>query len=124
MSARDCASVAATATLPASNAAAAAMRCRRPRLSRNIGAYHSRTHITFRITQRPLFLRYYSRPMHSRSLRVRTAVAGLAVVVAACSTNGGSRGPSDEAWREVNQRVVDEHKVSGREREVPDVTVP
>src|SRR5687767_12952781 len=62
--------------------------------------------------------------MNFRFLRVRTAVAGLAIAVAACSTSGGSGGPSDETWRDVNQRVVDEHKVGGRERDLPGVSVP
>ena len=62
--------------------------------------------------------------MNSRSFRVRAAVAGLTIVAAACSTFGGSGGPSGEAWRDVNQRVVDEHKVGGRERDLPAVSVP
>jgi gluconolactonase len=63
--------------------------------------------------------------MHlSRSRCVRAGLAVLALLVAACATNGGSGGSSDDAWRDVNQRVIDQHKVSGREREVPGVTVP
>ena len=59
----------------------------------------------------------------SRSVRVRAALAAaLTIVVAGCTSNPG--GSSDEAWREANQRVVDQHKVGGREREVPVVTVP
>jgi len=59
----------------------------------------------------------------SRSVRVRAALAAaLTIVVAGCTNNSG--GSSDEAWREANQRVVDQHKVGGREREVPVVTVP
>jgi gluconolactonase len=60
----------------------------------------------------------------SRTRPVRAALATLTIVVAACSSNGGPGGASGEAWREVNQRVIDEHKVGGREREVPGVTVP
>ena len=60
----------------------------------------------------------------SRSACVRAALATLTIVVAACSTNGGSGGSSGETWREVNQRVIDQHKVGGRERELPGVTVP
>src|SRR5688572_14128093 len=60
----------------------------------------------------------------SRSACVRAALATLTIVVAACSINGGPGGASDEAWREANQRVIDQHKVSGREREVPGVRVP
>ena len=60
----------------------------------------------------------------SRSLVVRAVLATFAIVAAACSSNGGSGGASGEAWRDVNQRVIDQHKVGGREREVPDVTVP
>ena len=55
----------------------------------------------------------------SGSLRLRAVIAGLTLVAAACS--GGS---SDEAWREVNQRVIDQHKVGGRERDLPGVSVP
>jgi gluconolactonase len=60
----------------------------------------------------------------SRSACVRAALATLTIVVAACSSNGGPGGASDEAWREANQRVIDQHTVGGREREVPGVTVP
>src|SRR5687767_1617824 len=60
----------------------------------------------------------------SRSACVRAALATLTIVVAACSSNGGPGGASDEAWREANQRVIDQHKVGGREREVPGVAVP
>ena len=60
----------------------------------------------------------------SRSRPIRSALATLTIVVAACSSNGGPGGASGEAWRDVNQRVIDQHKVGGREREVPGVTVP
>ena len=59
----------------------------------------------------------------SRSRPVRAALATLTIAVAACSSNGGG-GASGEAWREVNQQVIDQHKVGGRERELPAVTVP
>ena len=59
-----------------------------------------------------------------RSACVRAALATLTMIAAACSTNGGSGGSSDEAWRDQNQRVIDQHKVGGRERELPGVTVP
>ena len=60
----------------------------------------------------------------SRSRPIRSALATLTFAVAACSSNGGPGGASGEAWRDVNQRVIDQHKVGGREREVPGVTVP
>ena len=60
----------------------------------------------------------------SRSLVIRAVVATFAIVAAACSSNGGSGRASGEAWRDVNQRVIDQHKVGGREREVPDLAVP
>ena len=60
----------------------------------------------------------------SRSRPILAALATLTIVVAACSSNGGPGGASGEAWRDVNQRVIDQHKVGGREREVPGVTVP
>ncbi len=60
----------------------------------------------------------------SRSRPVRAALATLTIVVAACSSNGGPGEASGEAWREVNQRVIDQHTVGGRERELPGVTVP
>ena len=60
----------------------------------------------------------------SRSVCIRAALASLTLVVVACSSSGGSGGSSEEAWRDVNQRVIDQHKVGGREREVPAVTVP
>jgi gluconolactonase len=56
----------------------------------------------------------------SRAICVRAALATLTLAGAAC-TNGGS---SDEAWRDANQKVVDQHKVAGRERELPAVSVP
>jgi gluconolactonase len=60
----------------------------------------------------------------SRSVCARAALATLTIVAAACATSGGSGGASDEAWQDVNQRVIEQHKVSGRERELPAVTVP
>lgn len=58
----------------------------------------------------------------SRSLCARAAIAGLAIVAGACSGVGGSN--DGAAWRDVNQRVIDQQKVVGRERAVPDVAVP
>jgi gluconolactonase len=58
-----------------------------------------------------------------RFVRVAAAFVSLTIVLAACSGSGGA-GASDDAWRDVNQRVVDQHKVGGRERELPRVTVP
>jgi gluconolactonase len=48
--------------------------------------------------------------------------AGLAFVLAGCSSGGP--GDNETRWRDVNQRVINEHKVTGRTRELPDVTVP
>jgi gluconolactonase len=50
------------------------------------------------------------------------ALAGLTFVLAACSSDGP--GDNDRGWRDVNRRVIEEHKVTGRTRELPDVTVP
>ena len=47
-------------------------------------------------------------------------LAGLTFVLVGCS---GDR-PDEPPWRGLNQRVIDEHKVTGRTRELPDVTVP
>src|SRR5688572_1571252 len=44
-------------------------------------------------------------------------LAGLTLALAGCSSD-------EPQWRDLNQRVVDEHKVTGRTRELPDVTVP
>jgi len=53
----------------------------------------------------------------ARRASLRAALGGLIVAVGGCS--------SDQApWHDVNQRVIDEHKVTGRTRELPDVTVP
>ena len=103
------------------------MRCQRLRLFWNIGAYHSRyaQHISHYATLVAVFalriLPDESFPIASASAPLSPAVT---LVVAACSSNGGSGGSSEEAWRDVNQRVIDQHKVGGREREVPAVTVP
>ena len=56
-----------------------------------------------------------------RSGPVLSVVAAATCLLAACSSEGGSDGA---AWRDVNQRVVDQHKIGGRERELPDVSVP
>src|SRR5688500_11585527 len=57
----------------------------------------------------------------SRSACIRAALATLTFAAAACSTNVGSE---DDACRDVHQRVVDQHKGAGRERDLPGVTVP
>ena len=44
-------------------------------------------------------------------------LAGLTLVLTGCSSD-------EPRWRDVNQRVIDEHEVTGRARELPDVTVP
>ena len=60
-----------------------------------------------------------------RSACVPVLVAALTIVAPACSSDTGSNGGSGaEPWREVNQRVVDQHKIAGRERDLPDVSVP
>ena len=48
-------------------------------------------------------------------------IAGVTCILAACSSDGGSDGA---AWRDTNQRVIDQHKIGGRERDLPDVSVP
>ena len=48
------------------------------------------------------------------------AAAALTVMLAGCSNDGRS----EPRWREVNQRVIDEHKVAGRTRALPEVAVP
>jgi gluconolactonase len=47
----------------------------------------------------------------------------LILVLAGCSRDRGSVS-ADEPWRDLNQRVIDEHKVTGRTRELPAVNVP
>ena len=60
-----------------------------------------------------------------RSACVPVLVAALTIVAPACSSDTGSNGGSGaEPWREANQRVVDQHKIAGRERDLPDVSVP
>src|SRR5688500_20330402 len=44
-------------------------------------------------------------------------LAGLAIALAGCSSD-------EPQWRDLNQRVIDENKVTGRTRELPDVNVP
>ena len=48
---------------------------------------------------------------------LRNAVFALVFVTAACSTQG-------PPWADRNQRVIDEHQVTGRTRELPRVSVP
>ena len=50
---------------------------------------------------------------------VRSALVAVAFVTAGCS--GSTNEPS---WAGRNQRVIDEHKIAGRTRDLPDVTVP
>jgi gluconolactonase len=50
---------------------------------------------------------------------VRAALVALALTAAACS--GSTNEPS---WAGRNQRVIDEHKITGRTRELPGVSVP
>ena len=48
---------------------------------------------------------------------IRTTLAGLALLLAAgCSTSDG--------WEDRNQRVIDQHKITGRARELPRIDVP
>jgi quercetin dioxygenase-like cupin family protein len=49
----------------------------------------------------------------------RWALLAVAFVTAGCSGN-----TNEPSWAGRNQRVVDEHKIAGRTRELPDVTVP
>ena len=49
-------------------------------------------------------------------------LAGLTMVLAGCSS--GPDASADQPWRDLNQRVIDEHAVTGRTREVPHVNVP
>src|SRR5215217_4841672 len=63
-------------------------------------------------------LRVGFRPMNS----VRRACRGCALVLlpfvaAACASDKPS-------WADRNQRVIDEHKITGRTRELPRVSVP
>jgi gluconolactonase len=56
---------------------------------------------------------------------MRATLAALALLVAACGNGAGSGGSADEAaWREANQRVIDQHRIAGRERELPEISVP
>jgi gluconolactonase len=64
---------------------------------------------------------------HTRSAVVRAStLVVLTLIVAACSSNGGSGATSDDgaSWRGANQQLVDQHKIAGRERDLPDVSVP
>ena len=54
---------------------------------------------------------------HVRRASFRAALAGVAMIVAGCS-GGGS------PWEAINQRVIDQHAIAGRTRELPAVTVP
>jgi gluconolactonase len=62
----------------------------------------------------------------ARSVDARVTLVALTVLIAGCSNGAGSGGTSDAAapWRAANQKVIDQHKIAGRERALPDVTVP
>jgi gluconolactonase len=55
-------------------------------------------------------------------VRILGVIAGFTITAAACSRTGGS--DDGAAWRDVNQRVIDQHTIGGRERDLPDVDVP
>jgi len=48
---------------------------------------------------------------------VLAALVGTAAVMAGCSSG-------EPEWQQVNQRVIDEHAIAGRTRELPDVELP
>src|SRR5687767_3031168 len=53
------------------------------------------------------------------------ALAGLTFVLAGCSSDPADVPAANEPrWRAVNQRVIEDNKVTGRTRELPDVNVP
>jgi gluconolactonase len=53
----------------------------------------------------------------ARRASLRAALGGLFIVVGGCSIDTAP-------WHAVNQRVIDANRVTGRTRELPDVTVP
>jgi gluconolactonase len=53
----------------------------------------------------------------ARRVRLRNLVIAVAVTTAACSNEG-------PPWADRNQRVIDEHDIAGRSRELPRVSVP
>jgi gluconolactonase len=59
---------------------------------------------------------------------VRAGLVALTTLIAGCSNDGerGSSIPGDSAtgWEDRNRRVIDEHKITGRTRELPRVSVP
>ena len=57
-----------------------------------------------------------------RTVRILGVIAGVTIIAAACSSTGGS--DEGAAWRDVNQRVIDQHRIGGRERDLPHVGVP
>jgi gluconolactonase len=59
-----------------------------------------------------------------RSSGVLAAIVAFTLVVAACSNGAGEGGSDDASWRDTNQRIVDENKVGGRDRDLPEVSVP
>jgi gluconolactonase len=52
------------------------------------------------------------------------ALAGLTFILAGCSSERPDGRVDEPQWRDLNQRVIDEHKVTGRTRELPAVNVP
>jgi gluconolactonase len=62
--------------------------------------------------------------MTQNATLIRQACVGALVtwLLAGCSADGSR--DNEPQWRELNQRVIDEHKVTGRTRELPDVNVP
>jgi gluconolactonase len=59
---------------------------------------------------------------------VRAALVGVVLMAAACSSaaDRGSGDPAGSAstWTDRNQRVIDQHKITGRARVLPAVSVP
>src|SRR5688572_14235045 len=56
--------------------------------------------------------------MNYSNWRIRlAAIAGIILAATGCSS-------SDPAWSARNQAVVDEHKITGRTRKLPKVSVP
>jgi gluconolactonase len=53
-----------------------------------------------------------------RGACLRATLVGLTVAMAGCARD------SQPAWEELNQRVIDQHKITGRARALPAVSVP
>src|SRR5687767_3614824 len=62
----------------------------------------------------------------SASSALRAALGTLIVAVGCSSGDPSNGGPSSggPAWAEVNRRVIEQHAVKGRTRELPGVRVP